>query len=92
MFNQPFKHYLVLDFESTCQEGVRIDPQEIIEFPCLLVGADDLCLVDQVPSFTLLPCQVFPTPISVPRVREACGEAPVDRLLHCSHRDHPGYD
>jgi len=47
MFNQPFKHYLVLDFESTCQEGVRIDPQEIIEFPCLLVGADDLCLVDQ---------------------------------------------
>ena len=49
MFNQPFKHYLVLDFESTCQEGVRIDPQEIIEFPCLLVGADDLCLVDQVP-------------------------------------------
>ena len=59
MFNQPFKHYLVLDFESTCQEGVRIDPQEIIEFPCLLVGADDLCLVDQVPSFTLLPFQVF---------------------------------
>ena len=45
---QPFKHYLVLDFESTCQEGVRIDPQEIIEFPCLLVRADDLGLIDQV--------------------------------------------
>jgi len=44
---QPFKHYLVLDFESTCQEGERIDPQEIIEFPCLLVRADDLGLVDQ---------------------------------------------
>ena len=45
---QPFSHYLVLDFESTCQEGVRIDPQEIIEFPCLLVRADDLGLIDQV--------------------------------------------
>ena len=45
---QPFKHYLVLDFESTCQEGARIDPQEIIEFPCLLVRAEDLSLVDQV--------------------------------------------
>ena len=45
---QPFKHYLVLDFESTCQEGEKIDPQEIIEFPCLLVRADDLGLVDQV--------------------------------------------
>ena len=46
--HQPFKHYLVLDFESTCQEGDRIDPQEIIEFPCLLVKADDFSLVDQV--------------------------------------------
>ena len=43
-----FEYYLVLDFESTCQEGTKIDPQEIIEFPCLLVRADDLCLVDQV--------------------------------------------
>ena len=27
---------------------MRIDPQEIIEFPCLLVRADDLGLIDQV--------------------------------------------
>jgi len=47
IIQQPFKHYLVLDFESTCQEGVRIDPQEIIEFPCLLIRADDFSLVDQ---------------------------------------------
>jgi len=47
IIQQPFKHYLVLDFESTCQEGGRIDPQEIIEFPCLLIRADDLSLVDQ---------------------------------------------
>jgi len=47
IIQQPFKHYLVLDFESTCQEGARIDPQEIIEFPCLLIRADDFSLVDQ---------------------------------------------
>jgi len=47
IIQQPFKHYLVLDFESTCQEGSRIDPQEIIEFPCLLIRADDLSLVDK---------------------------------------------
>ena len=72
IIQQPFKHYLVLDFEATCQEGARIDPQEIIEFPCLLTRADDFSLVDQVamtflasiPSFlksipsTLLPCEV----------------------------------
>ena len=48
IIQQSFEYYLVLDFESTCQEGIKIDPQEIIEFPCLLVRADDLCLVDQV--------------------------------------------
>ena len=72
IIQQPFKHYLVLDFEATCQEGARIDPQEIIEFPCLLIRADDFSLVEQVattflasiPSFlksipsTLLPCEV----------------------------------
>lgn len=47
IIQQSFEYYLVLDFESTCQEGTKIDPQEIIEFPCLLVRADDLCLVDQ---------------------------------------------
>jgi len=47
IIQQPFKHYLVLDFEATCQEGARIDPQEIIEFPCLLIRADDFSLVEQ---------------------------------------------
>jgi len=44
---QPFQYYLVLDFESTCQEGTKIDPQEIIEFPCLLIRSPDFVLVDQ---------------------------------------------
>ena len=33
IIQQSFEYYLVLDFESTCQEGTKIDPQEIIEFP-----------------------------------------------------------
>ena len=36
---QKFKYFLVLDFEANCQEGSRLNPQEIIEFPCLLVDA-----------------------------------------------------
>ena len=31
MAAQPFDYYCVLDFEATCQEGSRINPQEIIE-------------------------------------------------------------
>ena len=34
---QKLKNFLVLDFEATC-DRVRIDPQEIIEFPCLLLN------------------------------------------------------
>merc|ERR1712004_141975 len=35
--DQLFDYFLVLDFEATCQEGQRIKPQEIIEFPVLKV-------------------------------------------------------
>ena len=102
---QPFKHYLVLDFESTCQEGARIDPQEIIEFPCLLVRADDLVLLDQVAIIYVASFSSFLVSFEtflaftilkmfsglVPRVRKACWETPVDKILHRSHWDHSGY-
>ncbi|XP_074640521.1 ERI1 exoribonuclease 3-like isoform X2 [Tubulanus polymorphus] len=35
---QPFEHYLVLDFEATCERNIRLRPQEIIEFPVLKVN------------------------------------------------------
>ena len=41
-------HLLVLDFEATCREGAAIQPQEVIEFPCLLVRAADMVVEDQV--------------------------------------------
>ena len=30
-------YFVVLDFEATCEEGGKLRPQEIIEFPTLLV-------------------------------------------------------
>ncbi len=36
---QDFDYFLVLDFEATCIKDMRINPQEIIEFPCLLVNS-----------------------------------------------------
>ena len=66
--HQPFKHYLVLDFEATCQKGGRIDPQEIIEFPCLLVRADDLGLIEQVDLIYLASIPIFQFPFKVIRL------------------------
>ena len=44
---QKFKHFLVLDFEANCLRGEQIDPQEIIEFPCLMVDSEDFSVVSQ---------------------------------------------
>ena len=35
---QYFDYLLILDFEATCQDGRKIKPQEIIEFPCVLIN------------------------------------------------------
>jgi len=35
---QPYNKYFVLDFEATCDNGIHLlKPQEIIEFPCILI-------------------------------------------------------
>lgn len=36
---QKYDYFLVLDFEATCEDGKKINPQEIIEFPVLKVNA-----------------------------------------------------
>lgn len=38
---QPFNHLLVLDFEATCDRNQLLIPQEIIEFPCVVVRTQD---------------------------------------------------
>ena len=35
---QQFDYFLVLDFEATCERDTRLNPQEVIEFPCLKVS------------------------------------------------------
>ncbi|XP_003425664.1 ERI1 exoribonuclease 3 [Nasonia vitripennis] len=38
---KPLQNLLVLDFEATCVKDVILKPQEIIEFPCLVVSTED---------------------------------------------------
>ncbi|TVU39574.1 hypothetical protein EJB05_13000, partial [Eragrostis curvula] len=40
-------HLVVVDFEATCEENARIYPQEIIEFPAVLVNAATGLLVSE---------------------------------------------
>ena len=43
---QNFKYFLALDFEAQCQQGRRIQPQEIVEFPCIMVDAQNFQIID----------------------------------------------
>ena len=49
--SQIFKHFLVLDFEATCDHPKQLDPMEIIEFPVIKLNAKrhlklKKCLID----------------------------------------------
>jgi len=44
---QKFDYFLVLDFEATCDENVKLYPQEIIEFPTVLLNAKTLQVEDE---------------------------------------------
>eukprot|EP00927_Polykrikos_kofoidii_P052654 TRINITY_DN46562_c0_g1_i1.p1 TRINITY_DN46562_c0_g1~~TRINITY_DN46562_c0_g1_i1.p1 ORF type:complete len:276 (+),score=40.40 TRINITY_DN46562_c0_g1_i1:59-886(+) len=46
-----FKFYVVLDFEATCVEHGELRPQEIIEFPLVLVDARRRVIVDEFRSY-----------------------------------------
>ena len=35
MTSQKYEFLVALDFEATCEEKGKPDPQEIIEFPCI---------------------------------------------------------
>lgn len=49
---QVFDFFVVLDFEATCDEGSRQpQPQEIIEFPLVLVDSRTLRVVDEFRSY-----------------------------------------
>lgn len=44
-------HLIVLDFEATCDDVSPPSPQEIIEFPSVMLAADTLEVVDEFESF-----------------------------------------
>jgi inhibitor of KinA sporulation pathway (predicted exonuclease) len=45
--NQPFHYYLVLDFEATCDKDNKAWPNEIIEFPTVIIDATTLANVGE---------------------------------------------
>ena len=63
---QNFKFFLVLDFEANCQKGQRLDPQEIIEFPCLLVESETFKIVSTFHEYI--------KPVGVPGLTPFCTE------------------
>ena len=64
--SQHFNYFLVLDFEATCQKESKMEPQEIIEFPCLLVRSSDFNVVDQFHQYVL--------PVVHPSLSTFCSE------------------
>jgi inhibitor of KinA sporulation pathway (predicted exonuclease) len=46
-----FTHYCVVDFEATCMESRVIRPQEIIEFPAVMLSAASLEVVTEFHSY-----------------------------------------
>lgn len=42
-----FDYYLVMDFEATCEDNVKLADQEIIEFPAVLVDAETKKIVSE---------------------------------------------
>lgn len=62
----PFEFVVVLDFEATCQPGGAPDPQEVIEFPSVLVSLAERRVVD---SF-----ETFVRPVHHPRLTPFCTE------------------
>jgi inhibitor of KinA sporulation pathway (predicted exonuclease) len=61
-----FERYVVLDFEATCRAGPPPDPQEIIEFPSVLVDGTTFEVLDTFESFV--------RPVHHPILTEFCSE------------------
>lgn len=61
-----FTHAIVLDFEATCDDQSRPSPQEIIEFPSVLLSLDTLEILDEFESFV--------RPVHHPALSDFCME------------------
>ena len=77
--HQHFTHAVVLDFEATCDDVNPPQPQEIIEFPSVLISLEDMRVVDEFESFV--------RPIHHPHLSEFC-----TRLTSITSQDVAGAD
>lgn len=62
----PFDAYVVLDFEATCEPGRRIEDQEVIEFPFVVVDAQTAAVVTEF--------QRYVRPLLRPKLSDYCRE------------------
>lgn len=62
--SQSFDYFVVLDFEATCEENKTLYPQEIIEFPSVLVNARTRQIEDRF--------QVYLRPVAHPKLTDFC--------------------
>ncbi len=60
------RYLVVLDFEATCQERGRPQPQEIIEFPSVVLDTEALAVVDRI--------QLYVRPLVLPELSRFCTE------------------
>lgn len=61
-----FDRLVILDFEATCKPGSPPDPQEIIEFPSVLLDLRENRIVDEFTSFV--------RPVHHPKLSDFCTE------------------
>ncbi|MEZ4382695.1 MAG: 3'-5' exonuclease [Nannocystaceae bacterium] len=61
-----YERLVILDFEATCQQGKAPDPQEIIEFPSVLIDVPGGRVVDEFSTFV--------RPVHHPQLSEFCTE------------------
>lgn len=64
---QEFAYFVVIDFEATCERGTRIYPQEIIEFPSVLVNGATAHQEEE--AF-----RTYVRPVHHPRLTDFCRE------------------
>lgn len=62
----PHAHAIILDFEATCSDTGRVDPQEVIEFPSVLLDLATGEVVDEFASFV--------RPVHHPQLSSFCRE------------------
>ncbi|MBT3198358.1 MAG: exonuclease domain-containing protein [Phycisphaerales bacterium] len=63
---QPFEYFVVLDFEATCDRGKAPGPQEIIEYPSVLLSGETFDVINEFRSFV--------RPLHNPRLTPFCLE------------------